>query len=88
VLDVHEPHGLELLERLAQRWRADAEVARHLADGRQPVARLEFAALDERLDPLRQIVGEALPRKGLEHTFHGELGRCEDARSASHPMTC
>ena len=75
VADRDDAGGVELLQRLAQRGRADAEEARHLGDRRQPVARLLLALPDELPDAPGEVVRQTLAWDRCERMLHRVAGR-------------
>ena len=86
----HAEHG-QRLQRFAERRPADAERHRHLLLGRQLVAGLEVAALDQRQDAVRHLLGDRAPFQ--RHPLEGRGGprpleagdqRIEGIRRSAH----
>src|SRR5690606_41142004 len=70
--------ALPIFDGLPQRRGADAEAAGHVGDGGEAVARRVAPRLDEGVDALRAVVGQALAQDGGEGVAHGrarKIGR-------------
>src|SRR6185369_2841359 len=85
VADLHDPHRLELLQRLADARLADLEPLGHLDDGRQPVAAAVVAALDRSADLASQAIGQALLYHWLKRVLHRASIDCDS--NCSRAMT-
>ena len=84
--DRQQPHVAELLHRLADRRTSDAEALHQIPFRRHGVARLQFAARDQRFQPVEHFVRQFAANDGIGNQRHEQSFRETRRWSRSTPF--